>query len=152
MDERSFAEVEVQIAPAFAGEVSAGRLRAAAEATLRYEGQAGEVTVVLTDDRGIQELNRDFLGIDAPTDVLAFSAQEGEEPFAVAPGAGDYLGDIIISYPRAVAQAGTFGHPVELELNLLVVHGILHLLGYDHAEEDEKALMWARQDAVLRSL
>jgi probable rRNA maturation factor len=178
MDERSYAEalsnnsaeidVEVQIAPAFAEALSAGRLRAVAEAALRHEGASGQVTLVLTGDRAIRALNRDFLGIDAPTDVLAFSAREGDDPFVVAPGAGDYLGDVVISYPRAVAQAGEHAppldrlggdpldrlgsDPVEQELFLLVVHGLLHLLGYDHAGEEDKAVMWARQEAILQSL
>ncbi len=142
-------EVEVQVAPAFAGEVAVERLRAIAEAVLRQEGVAGQATVVVTDDEGIQGLNRDFLGIDAPTDVLAFSFLEDSGPFIAAPEAGGYLGDVIVSYPRAVAQAGELGHPVEEELHLLVVHGLLHLLGYDHTDEEERAVMWARQEQIL---
>ena len=145
-------EVEVQIAPAFADDVAAEHLQAVAEAVLRHEGQMRELTLVITDDEGIQALNRDFLGKDAPTDVLSFSAQEDAGPFVTAPEAGGYLGDVIVSYPRAVAQANEHGHPVEQELNLLIVHGILHLLGYDHAGEEEKAHMWARQEAILCSL
>jgi probable rRNA maturation factor len=141
--------IEVQVAPAFAGQLAEARLRAAAQAALAHEGAAGEVTLVITDDAGIRELNRDFLGIDAPTDVLAFPAQVDGGPFVAAPEAGSYLGDVIVSYPRALAQAAEQGHPVEQELDLLVVHGVLHLLGYDHADEAEKAAMWAVQDAVL---
>ena len=154
MDRRSSAEIEVdvQIAPAFATLVSEERLRAAAEAAMRQEGASGGVTLVITDDPGIQDLNLDFLGIDAPTDVLAFSAREGSGPFVVAPEAEDYWGDIILSYPRAEAQAQEMGHSVEFELQLLIAHGVLHFLGYDHAEEEEKALMWAQQQAILRSL
>jgi probable rRNA maturation factor len=145
-------EVEVQVAAAFEGLVPADALRAVAETTLRQEGVAGEVTLVITDDAGIQALNRDFLDIDAPTDVLAFSAREDTGAFVVAPEASGYLGDVIVSYPRAAAQAGEQGHPVEQELALLVVHGVLHLLGYDHAEAEEQALMWARQAAILGGL
>jgi probable rRNA maturation factor len=145
-------EVEVQIAPAFARALSEEHLAAAAQATLRQQGASGQMTLVITDDPGIQELNRDFLGIDAPTDVLAFSVQEEDEPFVVAPEAQGYLGDVIVSYPRAMAQAEELGHPLELELNLLIVHGVLHLLGYDHADEAEKTVMWAQQDAILRDL
>lgn len=144
--------VEVQVAPAFVDLVSTERLRTAAEETLRYEEQAGEVTVVVTDDEGIQELNRDFLGEDAPTDVLSFGVQEEDVPFVTAPEAGSYLGDVIVSYPRAAAQAEEQGHAVERELDLLVVHGVLHLLGYDHAGAGEKAAMWARQEDVLGAL
>jgi probable rRNA maturation factor len=142
--------VEVQIAPAFSGAVPAEGLQALVEVVLRHEGRVGEVTLVVTDDEGIRALNRDFLGLDAPTDVLSFGAQEDSGPFIAAPEMGSYLGDVIVSYPRAVAQAEERGHPVQQELNFLVVHGVLHLLGYDHADEEEKAVMWARQEAILR--
>lgn len=149
-------EVDVQVAPAYAEAVPAERLRAVARAVLRTEGRSGtgsvELTLVITDDSGIQALNRDFLDNDAPTDVLAFGALEDDGPFVAAPEAGDYLGDVIVSYPRAVAQAQEHGHSAEQELNLLVVHGILHLLGHDHADQECKATMWARQDAILDGL
>jgi probable rRNA maturation factor len=144
--------VEVQIAPAFLEAAPADSIQTVAEAVLRHEGRPGEVTVVLTDDEGIQALNRDFLGLDAPTDVLSFRAKEDGGPFVAAPEMGGYLGDVIVSYPRAVAQAEEHDHPVEQELNLLIVHGVLHLLGYDHADEEEKAVMWAQQEAILRGL
>ncbi len=157
MDKRSSADelenaVDLQVAPAFAGAASEDRLRQVAEAVLRHEGSLGQVTVVVTDDIGIQELNRDFLGIDAPTDVLSFGAQEASGPFVVAPEAGNYLGDVILSFPRAATQAAEQGHPTGQEIDLLVVHGLLHLLGYDHATEAEQAAMWARQDEILNSL
>jgi probable rRNA maturation factor len=150
-------EVDVQVAPDYAGEVSAERLRAVAHAVLQSEAWTGsepaELALVLTDDDGIQALNRDFLDIDAPTDVLAFSAQEEDDgPFVVAPEVGGYLGDVIISYPRAVSQAQEHGHSTEQELDLLIVHGILHLMGYDHADEQDKSAMWAKQDAILAGL
>ncbi len=149
-------EIDVQIAPDYAGEVSAERLRIVARAVLQTEDPTGagpsELTLVLTDDAGIQSLSRDFLGSDLPTDVLAFANLEDSGPFVAAPEGGAYLGDVIISYPRAVVQAQEHGHSPEQELNLLVVHGILHLLGYDHADEEDKASMWARQDAILDSL
>ena len=151
MDRKSSAEaqIEVQVAEAFSELVSEESLRAAAEATLRREGVSGQATVVITDDPGIQELNRDFLGIDAPTDVLAFSAQDDVGDFVVAPEAVEYLVDVIVSYPRAVAQASEAGQPVERELALLIVHGMLHLLGHDHADQEERAIMWARQEEIL---
>jgi probable rRNA maturation factor len=148
----STVEVEVQIAPAFDQELSADSLSALAQEILRQEEATGQVTLVVTDDQGIRELNRDFVGVDAPTDVLAFSAQEGDSSFVVSPEGQQYLGDVIISYPRALAQASEMGHSLELELHLLIVHGLLHLLGYDHAGEEEKSVMWARQDEILHSL
>jgi probable rRNA maturation factor len=149
---RTGVEAEVQVAPEFEGLVREHRMQAVAEAALRLEGRAGELALVITGDRGIRDLNRDFLGIDAPTDVLAFPTQEEGGPFVAAPEAGGYLGDVIVSYPRAEAQAQDQGHPIEQELDLLIVHGILHLLGYDHATSEDKTAMWARQDAILDSI
>ena len=106
-----------------------------------------DITIVLTDDAQLHELNRDYLGVDAPTDVLSFPASESD-PETGAP----YLGDILISIPRATQQAQAAGHPVEAEVQLLVVHGTLHLLGYDHAEAEEKARMWDAQADVLERL
>lgn len=106
-----------------------------------------DITIVLTDDAQLHELNRDYLGVDAPTDVLSFPASESDPETGSA-----YLGDILISVPRAAQQAQAAGHPVEAEVQLLVVHGVLHLLGYDHAEAEEKARMWAVQADVLEQL
>jgi probable rRNA maturation factor len=120
----------------------------AAQAT-RQPAQPAEVelTLVVTGDEALQELNRRYLEIDAPTDVLSFPAGE------INPESGAfYLGDIAISYPRAQAQAAQAGHPVAAEIQLLVVHGVLHLLGYDHAGPGEKAAMWEIQDSVLAAL
>lgn len=150
-DELSFA-VDIQVAPAFEAEVDGERLRYVALAVLRGENASGQLTVVITDNVGIQELNRDFLGNDEPTDVLSFSAQGATGPFVVAPEATSYLGDVIISYPYASAQAEELGHPPSQELDLLVVHGVLHLLGYDHMIDEERAVMWNKQDEILASL
>jgi probable rRNA maturation factor len=106
-----------------------------------------DLTIVLTDDAQLQELNREYLGVDAPTDVLSFPASESDPETGAA-----YLGDILISIPRAAAQARTAGHRMEDEVQLLVVHGTLHLLGHDHAEAQQKARMWNAQAAVLAGL
>lgn len=142
-------DVEVQIAPAFTGVLSAEPLQRAAREVLHLKDVPGQVTLVITDDEGIQALNRDFLGHDIPTDVLAFSTREDDGRFVVAPEAGEYLGDVIISYPRAIDQAQEQGHAVDQELCLLTIHGMLHLLGYNHETERDKAVMWARQEALL---
>mgnify|MGYP001819353865 CR=1 FL=1 len=141
--------VEVQLAPAFTEVVSADALQRVAREVLHLEGVVGQVTLVITDDEGIRTLNRDYVGLDTPTDVLAFSAREDGGSFVVAPGAGEYLGDVIISYPRAIDQAQEQGHAVDQELCLLTIHGMLHLLGYDHEGERDKAIMWSRQEALL---
>ncbi len=106
-----------------------------------------DIAIVLTDDRQLHELNLDYLGVDAPTDVLSFPASESD------PETGStYLGDIIISVPRAAQQAQAAGHSLEAEMQLLVVHGTLHLLGYDHATAEEKARMWEEQAQVLERI
>ena len=106
-----------------------------------------DLTLVLTGDEQIQALNRDFLGIDAPTDVLSFPADEPD------PETGrQYLGDVVFSLPRATEQAAQRGHAVQAELQLLVVHGVLHLLGHDHAEPEEKERMWVAQAEALTRL
>ncbi len=106
-----------------------------------------DLTIVLTDDAHLHKLNREYLGVDAPTDVLSFPASETDPETGVP-----YLGDILISIPRAAQQAQAAGHPVETEVQLLVVHGTLHLLGHDHAEAEEKARMWKAQAEVLSRL
>ena len=106
-----------------------------------------DLAIVLTDDAQLRELNRGYLGVDAPTDVLSFPASESDPETGAA-----YLGDILISIPRARIQAQAAGHSLEAEVQLLVVHGVLHLLGYDHAEAGDKARMWAAQAEVLARL
>jgi probable rRNA maturation factor len=122
-------------------------LEHAALAVLAHQSADGDLTIVLTDDAQLRELNRDYLGIDAPTDVLSFPASETDPETARR-----YLGDILISVQRADEQARAAGHTLEAEVQLLTVHGTLHLLGYDHAEADEKALMWKAQAEVLERL
>ena len=108
---------------------------------------SADMTIVLTDDAQLHELNREYLGIDAPTDVLSFPAAEAD-PETGTP----YLGDILISIPRARQQAEAAGHSLEAEVQLLVVHGTLHLLGHDHAAAREKARMWKAQAEVMSKL
>jgi len=138
------------MAPRFAGKVEMELLRRVTTEALRREGVEGEIalSVVITYDEAMRELNRQFRDVDALTDVLAFgSGEEGD--FVTAPGEPAYLGDVVISYPRAVAQAEEYGHSVDRELALLAAHGVLHLLGYDHVDEAERAEMWARQNEIL---
>ena len=122
-------------------------IRAAAEAALAHEGRSGELTVVLAGDAQLQALNRQYLGVDAPTDVLAFPAVQPDPE-----STGRYLGDILVSVQQAQAQARRGRHPLEAEVQLLVIHGVLHLLGHDHAEGGARSRMWAAQSEVLRSL
>ncbi len=147
-------QLDVQVEEPFVSAVSPDWLRAAARATLDRPGappgRGTALALVITDDEALRVLNRSYLGIDAPTDVLSFG---GEAPdFVSAPDAEPYLGDVVISYPRAEAQALAAGHPVEAELALLVVHGVLHLLGYDHIRPGDKAAMWEQQARALAEL
>ena len=106
-----------------------------------------DLTIVIQGNEALQQLNRQFLGNDAPTDVLSFPSDE-TDPDSGRP----YLGDIAISYPIAESQAAVAGHPVQSEVQLLVVHGVLHLLGYDHTSPELKSSMWQVQSEVLTSL
>jgi probable rRNA maturation factor len=124
-------------------------LERAAYAALEHEAESqdAELSIVLTDNEHLQELNLNYLGIDAPTDVLSFPASETDPESGAR-----YIGDILISIPRARAQADAAGHSLEAEVELLVVHGVLHLLGHDHAEPEDKARMWKAQAETLASL
>ena len=124
-------------------------LERAAQAALEHQSQPSdsELSIILTNDARLHELNLNYLGVDAPTDVLSFPASE-PDPETGAP----YIGDILISIPRAQVQAEAAGHPLEAEVQLLVVHGVLHLLGHDHAEAEEKARMWNAQAEILERL
>lgn len=117
--------------------------------TLEYQGVSTDtdLSILFDNDSRIQQLNQEFMGIDAPTDVLAFPAGH------LDPDTGRvYLGDVIISLPQAKNQADQAGHSLAAEINLLAVHGVLHLLGYDHDEPEEKAKMWSAQTQILVTL
>lgn len=124
-------------------------LERAALTTLEHQSADMHVdlSIVLTDDDQLHELNLDYLGIDAPTDVLSFPASEADPETGAR-----YIGDILISVSRAAQQAKSAGHDVEGEVQLLVVHGVLHLLGHDHAALEDKARMWAAQTEILERL
>jgi len=139
--------IHIEANPSLQTTLAPELLERAALAVLAHGSTDGDLAIVLTDDAQLHELNRDYLGIDAPTDVLSFPASETD------PETGRrYLGDILISVPRAEEQARAAGHALEAEVQLLIVHGTLHLLGHDHAEAAEKARMWKAQAEVLERL
>lgn len=120
--------------------------------------QPAEMSFVVVDDEQIRELNRQWRGYDEATDVLSFGLSErakpavdDEEPFPFPrrPGQRLHLGEVVISYPTAERQAAEHGRALEEEMRHLLIHGILHLLGYDHAEPEEEAAMRAREMALL---
>jgi probable rRNA maturation factor len=127
----------------------AGLLEQTSLVALKHQAapEDAELTIVLTDDDQLQTLNRDYLGIDAPTDVLSFPSSE-TDPETGSP----YLGDILLSLPRAANQAMAAGHNLDAEAQLLVVHGVLHLMGHDHAKAEEKERMWQAQAEILDQL
>ncbi|MCH7587675.1 MAG: rRNA maturation RNase YbeY [Chloroflexi bacterium] len=124
------------------------RLSAIGEKTLStIKAQPGSLSIALVDDSVIQDLNLRYRGFDWPTDVLAFHDGETDLESGVM-----YFGDVIISIPTARMQADSGGHSLESELALLTIHGVLHLMGYDHQQEEEAALMGDMQADILHQL
>ena len=140
----------------------AGLLRRVIPAALEAEGVSFpcEVDVLFTDDEGIHAINLEQRGVDRPTDVLSFpmfqltpGAPPTLDDVEADPGTGLVpLGDMVLSLERAEAQGAEYGHGAEREAAYLAVHSVLHLLGYDHIEDDEAEVMEAREDAILRDL
>ncbi len=136
------------------------------EACLDYEEcpYEAEVSILLTDNEQIRQINQEYRGIDAPTDVLSFPAIEYHTPGDFSeleeaaaeyfhPETGDLLlGDIVISIDRAISQAEEYGHSLKRELAFLTTHSMFHLFGYDHMEDEERKLMEKRQNFVLDKL
>lgn len=153
-----------------------GRLNDLLKLAGEQEGiRSGEVSLSFVDDEAIRQLNKEYRGLDKPTDVLSFAMTEmGDEEFEInyegleeeeleEADAGsessdddeeedlaEPLGDIIISVPRAIAQAEDYGHSVEREIGFLFVHGFLHLIGYDHETEEDERVMFAKQEQILQ--
>ena len=161
-------QVSVQVFEAFEHLVSGDWLKRVARSTLAVEGTAsrdadgqGTLGIVMADDEAVRALNSKHRGLDETTDVLSFSfdpqgdyhAQESSEPdageFVLPPGEAPGLGEVIVSYPQALRQAKQAGHSPDREVALLVAHGVLHLLGHDHAEPEEEAEMKEKEAAVL---
>jgi len=124
---------------------------AAVQATLAHQQvePPAALSLLLTGDEPIRQLNRDYRGLDRPTDVLSFAAGEAMPAMAEAE---PYLGDVVISVPYAAHQAEVARHTVAAELQLLAVHGVLHLLGYDDEEPAPRQAMWAVQAEILAQL
>lgn len=113
-----------------------------------------EISLVFTDDPGIQELNKTYRGKDVPTDVLSFALLEtGEGEIAIVEEEEELLlGDIVISLETAARQAEEYGHSLDREIAYLMVHGLLHLLGYDHMTEEDKKVMRQREEEFLAAV
>ncbi len=138
--------IHISVEPAYRRLNVEKLLKNAVRATLACKGdESCDLSIVLTGDKKVRKLNKQFRGIDQSTDVLSFST----ESKAKGPC---YLGDVILSVQRAKVQAKEAGHPLNDELVLLVVHGSLHLLGYDHDAPTAKAKMWKAQHEIMRTL
>lgn len=140
-----FVEVDSKYQDLIPGEL----LWEAAQQTLLLDRQDDlpSLSIKITGDQEIRELNAAYRGIDQATDVLSFEADYYDPDLE-----SHYLGDVVISYARAAGQAEKRGHPVESELQLLVIHGVLHLLGYDHGTARDKKSMWMIQEQTLQVL
>ena len=162
-------KVHVTVAPAFRRQMPARLLRAWAAQALALLGQPAAVglDIAVTDDAHVRDLNRQYRGLDAETDVLSFPYQPeatpaeyyGETPPAavnvedfVVPAAEQLLGELVIAYPYGARQAEEAGHSAQDEMRLLLVHGILHLLGYDHMEPEDEKRMWDKTNEILEAL
>ncbi len=145
--------IEIQVQADDPSLVDVNLLQQAIECVLAAEQVTGDVTVLITDDETVAKLNQDFLDRSGPTDVLSFPTIDDNQDFVLPPEEStDYLGDIVIALPYTQRQAQQLGRPLSAELALLCIHGVLHLLGYDHATPDEQAEMWRRQDAIMSGL
>lgn len=137
--------------------MDSSRLEKTVSETLsRYElPQPIEVGLVVTGDREVAELNQRYRGKQGTTDVLSFSQSDepgSDEDFVSAPDGLHSLGEVVVSYPQAERQAQEHGHSTEDEVTFLIVHGLLHLLGYDHEEETEATVMREQESAALAGL
>ena len=164
-------DVSVQVFDDFEDAVSVAWLDIVCRAVLEQEGVRQQVSLVIADDETVRELNAGYRGLDKTTDVLSFAFDnEGEyygegdapfeglaeglagEEFVLPPGESAGLGEVIVSYPQAVRQAQEAGHSIRHELASLIAHGILHLMGHDHMDDDEEREMRAKERGVLERL
>ena len=129
-------------------ELYAAAARRGVLAALEYEQEQGEIGVELTNDETIHVCNRDYRGVDRPTDVLSFPCFEGEQLIGLPDG---HLGDIMISVETAASQAEELGHSAEREILFLAIHGTLHILGYDHMQPEDEEIMLAKQRQILKT-
>ena len=148
--------LEVQVDEAFQDQMQEDWLRQAVQATLVSEGisHPAELSLFVTDDEEVRKLNWNYRGVDQTTDVLAFAFREDVEgsAFPQPPDGVTHLGEVIISCPQAARQASEQGHSLKQELTLLAVHGVLHLLEYDHESPEEEQAMRAREVRILSGI
>ena len=162
-------QVSVQIFQEFSDAISPGWIDAVVTSVLSIEPEwsSERVSVVIADDESVAQLNHEHRGLDETTDVLSFSNRHsgryyGEDDgvgresdlsnFVLPPGHHTDLGEVIVSYPQVSRQAREAGHTAQKELAIMLAHGILHLLGYDHEQETEASEMFSLQDRAIAAL
>jgi probable rRNA maturation factor len=148
-------EINVLIEEEFRDCLETGWLQSLAEQVLALQGAGAEAELglVLASQQRVRALNRSYRGKDVPTDVLAFSTLPAAgEPFVAPPDGRLHLGEVIVSYPQAVIQAGEEGHSIKKEIATLITHGVLHLLGFDDETPELKKQMQAREQEILSHL
>jgi len=152
-------EVNILIEEGIEVELDAEWMQAIIERVLVSENlpPAIEISLLITGQERIQELNREYRGKDRPTDVLSFSMSEQKQqeesiPFIGPPDGMLHLGEVIISYPQAQVQANEHRHSIKKEMAILIVHGVLHILGYDHEKMEMEPAMKAKEKKILSEL
>lgn len=150
--------LRIELQNAIGAPIDPALLRKVVRRVLAAEAPAGplRLAIHLSDDAALRDANRRQRGIDRPTDVLSFpllgELQPGLDTFVLPPGEPRHLGDVLISYERAAAQAAEYGHSVEREVCYLLAHGVLHLLGHDHLDEPQRRAMRQREETALQPL
>ncbi|NQT72122.1 MAG: rRNA maturation RNase YbeY [Chloroflexi bacterium] len=146
-------QIDIRIDEPFQEPVQESWVRQAVREVVISEGSSDpvELSLLITDDTTLHELNRTYRGIDKTTDVLAFAFQEDTEFPSISDGI-THLGEVIISCPQAAKQAEEMGHSLQNEVVVLVVHGVLHLLGYDHESSEDDEQMRSIESEILARL
>lgn len=150
-------EINVLLDEGFESVLDEAWLRNIASAALEAEHQAdAEMGILITGQDKIRRLHKEYMDEDTPTDVLSFAMTEKNSPdepdFVFPAGDAVHLGEVIISYPQAQIQAAERGHSAKKEVAVLLIHGVLHLLGYDHDEPSRRQKMQKREKFILQSI
>jgi probable rRNA maturation factor len=147
-------EIYIDIKPPYQGRLTQKWLREVVDITLSTQkiDRPVELSLLITGDEEVHRLNREYRGIDATTDVISFALSEDTGEFVTPPDRISRLGEVIISYPQAASQAKENRQTIKAEMAWLVVHGLLHLLGYDHQDDKSEAIMRKREDKILREI
>jgi probable rRNA maturation factor len=149
-------EINIDIKPPYRNRLAKKWLRQVVDTVLSTQkvNRPVELSLIITGDEEVHRLNRDYRGIDVTTDVISFALSENvaDTEFVTPPDRISRLGEVIISYPQAIRQARENKQTIKAELAWLVVHGLLHLLGYDHQDDESEAVMRKREDKILKEI